>query len=411
MSPHLENKIIALTQKIQSDPVPLEPESRAKALRAAQDLLHALTPPPERIIQDAVFNPALLMALRVGVDLDIFQSISDAREEGATTQSIADKSGASFAVIDQILRLLVSRGYILEAGVQTYKPSPLTMTMAAPPFGAMIRACFETGVHTTIHAPEFFRQNKHTFPSSATETPFQLAKNTSLVYFAWLAESPALAADFQAWMTVKQQASPNWVDWFDVQGVILDGFRGRERGHGPGDGHGNGEVLIVDIGGGQGAYLHAFNRRFPNTPGRRILQDLPHVLQTVTTVPDRTELMAYDFFTAQPVKGARTYYLHWILHDWSDAHAHMILSNIAAAMEPGYSTLVINETIIPDEGCDVATAAISVMMMVQVAARERTEAQWRRLLADVGLIDVEFFQPPLGAGSGAGGEGVILVRK
>jgi hypothetical protein len=92
-------------------------------------------------------------------------------------------------------------------------------------------------------------------------------------------------------------------------------------------------------------------------------------------------------------------------------HAHRILSNIAAAMEPGYSTLIINETIIPDEGCDVATAAISVMMMVQVAARERTEAQWRRLLAGVGLIDVEFFQPPLAVGSGAGGEGVILVRK
>jgi hypothetical protein len=130
-----------------------------------------------------------------------------------------------------------------------------------------------------------------------------------LDYFAWLAESPALAADFQAWMAVKQQASPNWVDWFDVQGVILDGFRRRERerGYGPGDkdesGNEEGEVLIVDIGGGQGAYLHAFNRRFPDTLGRRILQDLPHVLETVATVPDQTELMAYDFFTAQPVKG------------------------------------------------------------------------------------------------------------
>jgi hypothetical protein len=102
MSPHLENEIIALTQKIQSDPVPLEPESRARAIEATRDLLHALTPPPERIIQDAVFNPALLMAVRVGVDLDVFRSISDAREEGATTQSIADKSGASFIVVGML---------------------------------------------------------------------------------------------------------------------------------------------------------------------------------------------------------------------------------------------------------------------------------------------------------------------
>jgi hypothetical protein len=102
MAPHFENEIIALTQKIQSDLESLKPESRAKALRAAQDLLHALTPPPERIIQDAVFNPALLMALRVGVDFDVFRSISDEREEGATTQSIADKSGASFIVVGMI---------------------------------------------------------------------------------------------------------------------------------------------------------------------------------------------------------------------------------------------------------------------------------------------------------------------
>jgi hypothetical protein len=173
-----------------------------------------------------------------------------------------------------------------------------------------------------MHAPAFFRQNKHAFPASATDTPFQLAKNTSLDYFAWLAESPALATDFQAWMTVKQQASPNWVDWFDVRGLILDGFRGRsgggcsvacpERGHGPGygdgdgdgDGDGESEVLIVDIGGGQGAYLHAFGK-FPETPGRRILQDLPHVLETMTNVPDRTELMAQSIVNSGSVLTAK----------------------------------------------------------------------------------------------------------
>jgi hypothetical protein len=104
-------------------------------------------------------------------------------------------------------------------------------------------------------------------------------------------------------MTVKQQAAPNWVDWFDVKGVILDGFRGHIAQPGDSKGDGNAEILIVDIGGGEGAYLHAFNHKFPDIPGRRILQDLPHVLDTVTDIPEKTELMAHDFFTAQPVKG------------------------------------------------------------------------------------------------------------
>ncbi|KAJ0419727.1 S-adenosyl-L-methionine-dependent methyltransferase [Aspergillus carlsbadensis] len=397
MSQSLEDEIAALTQKIQSDPGSLNPESRIKALKATRDLLHALTPPPETAIQDVVLNPVLLMAMRVGVDLGVFQAICEGQgEEGVSTQSIATKSRASFLVVDQILRVLAAAGYILEAGVQSYKPSPLTAIMAAPPFGAMTRACFDIGNYTTTYAPEYFRQNKHAFPPSATETPFQLAKNTSLDYFAWLGENPSLAADFQAWMTVKQQASPNWVDWFDVEGVILNGLEAKGE-----------PVLIVDIGGGEGHYLHAFNRRFPDAPGRRILQDLPQVIDTVADVPDKTELMAYDFFTAQPVQGARIYYLHWILHDWADGQARQILSNISAAMEPGYSTLVINETIIPDQGCDFATACISTMMMLQVGARERSEAQWRDLLADVGLTDVRCYQPP--AGSAA--EGIIVVRR
>ncbi|KAL4737913.1 S-adenosyl-L-methionine-dependent methyltransferase [Aspergillus similis] len=413
MSPSLEAEIAALTQKIQSNPESLNPESRTKAVKAARELLHALTPPPETVIQDVVLNPVVLMALRVGVDLGVFQAICESQGEEMTTQSIIEKSGASFTVVDQILRLLASTGYILEAGVQTYKASQLTMIMAAPQFTAMTRACFDIGSYCTTYAPEYFRQNKHAFPPSATDTPFQLAKNTSLDYFAWLAKNPALATDFQAWMTVKQQASPNWVDWFDVEGVIIDGFRvhgpGQAQAQGPGHGEGdaNGEVLIVDIGGGEGHYLRAFNHKFPNTPGRRILQDLPHVLDTIGDVPEKTELMAYDFFTAQPIKGARTYYLHWILHDWPDSQASKILSNIAAAMEPGYSTLIINETIIPDVGCDFRTACISIMMMLQVGARERTEGQWRELLATVGLTDVHFYQSP----AGGAGEGVIVVRK
>jgi hypothetical protein len=76
-------------------------------------------------------------------------------------------------------------------------------------------------------------------------------------------------------------------------------------------------------------------------------------------------------------------------------------------MEPGYSTLIINETIIPDQGCDFATACISAMMMLQVGARERSEAQWRELLADVGLTDVRCYQPP----AGSAGEGIIVVKK
>ncbi|KAB8223103.1 O-methyltransferase-domain-containing protein [Aspergillus novoparasiticus] len=403
-SPSLEEQIVSLTQTVQSNRESLDDATRFRTLKAARGLLDALESPPETAMRDVVLNPVLLTAIRMGVQLDVFQMIRDHQGEGATTEQIASQSGASFIVFPfsrcrsstcpHILRLLAAAGYVSEAGVQTYKPSPLTMAMADRTLEAMTRACFDIGNYCSTYAPEYFRQNNNQFPTSAEDTPFQLAKNTPLSYFAWLGENPSLAKDFQQWMTLKQQATPNWVDWFDVQGNLLHGFRNQPD-----------DVLLVDVGGGEGHYLHAFNDKYPDAPGRRILQDLPQVISTINKTSKDTELMAHDFFTVQPVKGARAYYMHWILHDWRDEQAHSILSHIVDAMEPGYSKLIINDQIIPDRDCDFATACISIMMMLQVGAFERTEKQWRALLASVGLKDVSFYQPP------GNGEGIIVATK
>ncbi|KAJ5900168.1 uncharacterized protein N7473_004238 [Penicillium subrubescens] len=390
----LESKIAALTQSVRANRESLDDATRFSALKAARGLVEALGSPPEKVIQDVVLTPGLLMALRMGVQLGAFQAIRDGQGKGTTTEEIAEKSGASVLVVDQILRLLSASGYVLETAVQTYQPSPLTMVMADPTLEATTRACFDIGNFCTTYAPEYFRKNNNQFPPSAEDTPFQLAKNTDLNYFHWLGQNPSLAKDFQQWMALKQRSTPNWVDWFDVHGTILDGVRTHPN-----------DVLLVDIGGGEGHYLHAFNDRFPDAPGRRILQDLPQVVSDPKAAPTGTELMAYDFFTPQPVKGARAYYMHWILHDWRDKQARDILSTIVAAMEPGYSRLIINDQIIPDRDCDFATACISIMMMVQVGAFERTEKQWRALLTSVGLKDLSFHQPP------GSGEGIIIATK
>ncbi|KAF7712281.1 Demethylsterigmatocystin 6-O-methyltransferase [Penicillium ucsense] len=390
----LEAQIAALTQSVRANRDSLDDATRYSALKAARSLVEALGSPPETVIHDVVMQPALLMSLRMGVQLEAFRAIRDGLDRGITTAQIAKRSGASVFVVDQILRLLSASGYVLETDVQTYKPSSLTMLMADPTFEATTRACFDIGNFSTTYAPEYFQKNNNQFPASAADTPFQLAKDTSLDYFQWLGQHPSLAKDFQQWMTLKQRSTPNWVDWFDVQATILDGLRTRPD-----------EVLLVDVGAGEGHYIHAFNEKFPAAPGRRVLQDLPQVVSDLKDAPKHTELMAHNFFTPQPVKGARAYYMHWILHDWRDEQASDILRNIVAAMEPGYSRLIINDQIIPDRNCDYATACISIMMMVQVGAFERTEKQWRALLTSVGLKDLSFHQPP------GGGEGIIVATK
>lgn len=146
-----------------------------------------------------------------------------------------------------------------------------------------------------MKAPEFFRQNNNKFPDSVKNTPFQLGFGTDLTYFAWLGQNPDLARDFQQWMTLKQSASPNWIDWFDVQGCIIDGTETQSSS----------SVLLVDVGGGEGSHVKQFQEKFPGASGRLILQDLPHVISGIENPPINVELESHDFFTPQSIQGIR----------------------------------------------------------------------------------------------------------
>lgn len=74
------------------------------------------------------------------------------------------------------------------------------------------------------------------------------------------------------------------------------------------------DVLLVDVGGGIGQDLLKFHAKNPDLRGRLILQDLPDVVNNAK-VPEYIEAMGHDFFTPQPIHGAKAYFLHSILHD------------------------------------------------------------------------------------------------
>lgn len=80
------------------------------------------------------------------------------------------------------------------------------------------------------------------------------------------------------------------------------------------------------------------------------------------------------------------YYLRNILHDWPDDICVKILKNIAGAMKPGYSKIVLNEMVIPNKGASLLATQIDFTMMVALAACERTEKQWRKLVDSAGLV-------------------------
>ena len=74
-----------------------------------------------------------------------------------------------------------------------------------------------------------------------------------------------------------------------------------------------------------------------------------------------------------------------VLHNWPADQARTILDNIKAAMEPGYSVLLIDEIVLPEVGASYVSTAMDLTMMGAFASMERTEAEWRALISEAGL--------------------------
>ena len=151
-------------------------------------------------------------------------------------------------------------------------------------------------------------------------------------------------------------------------------------------GVGEREVLIVDVGGATGHDLAEFHNKRPTMSGKLILQDQAEAISSIQE-GDRPgiECTVHDFFTPQPVKGAKAYYMHSVLHDWSDDNARKILTQLREALKLGHSKILINENVVADQGADWKITSLDWTMMVMAGSCERTETQWRGLVGSVGL--------------------------
>jgi hypothetical protein len=149
--------------------------------------------------------------------------------------------------------------------------------------------------------------------------------------------------------------------------------------------------VVVDVGGGYGELLHRVLDRHPTLRG--VLLDRPHAIDgardrfRAAGLESRCEFVNGDFFDSVPF-GADTYLLKSVIHDWDDKRSALILRNCHKAMR-GPSRLLIIEQVMPDRvyPCprhqDIARRDLT--MLTGPGGRERTEAEFRRLVAASGF--------------------------
>ena len=134
--------------------------------------------------------------------------------------------------------------------------------------------------------------------------------------------------------------------------------------------------VIADIGGGTGGLLVDILNAHPSCRG--LLYDEPRVVQQATS-HERLEPLGGDFFQTVPA-GADAYILRWIIHDWAEAEAVVLLGNVREAMKPG-ARLILLEELIPETPDIVPGKWIDVLMLAITGGRERTENEYRELLS------------------------------
>ena len=144
---------------------------------------------------------------------------------------------------------------------------------------------------------------------------------------------------------------------------------------------------IIDVGGGNGSQLRTILQAHPKALG--VLFDLPHVVEraresiAAAGLAERCEIVSGSFFEVVPSDGD-AYLLRHIIHDWEDDDAVKILQTVRRNM-PAKAKLLLIESVIPPGNDQPFAKILDLTMLVVVGGKERTESEYRELLAKSGF--------------------------
>ncbi|KAI9925332.1 hypothetical protein ASPWEDRAFT_62821 [Aspergillus wentii DTO 134E9] len=387
VSPSAPNKVPQLLRQIALDGQDFvkDGSNRQELLDAVQSLFYALETPREVITRHTFATSTTYAAIETCIKLGVFVHLSQ-DDKPKSVEELAKATNCDALLLTRLLQHLVANGAVNQVGPTLYCRTALTIALTEDKYSdtyPMMTRSLTAGIRAL---PAHLHDNNYINPTSYTDSAHERGYNTSLTFWEALKRDPLIAKQFSNHMAMYGVGRPSWMDvgFYPVQ-RLLDGVK-------------HDDTLLVDVGGSIGHDILEFQRKWPNAPGRLVLQDLDAVLSKIDSIHPRIEVMPHDFFTPQPVKGARAYYLHSVLHDWPDAQCHQILANIIPAMKRGYSKILINEHVIPDVGAHWEATSLDLIMM-SIGSTERTEKDWRRLLEGAGLRIVRIWSVQRGVES------------
>lgn len=154
------------------------------------------------------------------------------------------------------------------------------------------------------------------------------------------------------------------------------------------------DVLLVGIG-HVPHVLQRFKQRFPQHPGRLILENIDPSRDNPRGYENLFEIIRHDRFSPQPIQSAKAYYCT-ALQGHDEAGCVRILRQLRLAMVPGYSILLLDEVALPAEN---ATWLVTSVERVESCANNEikpTEEKLRSFVQRAGLALRRTYGPAFG---------------
>jgi O-methyltransferase len=295
-------------------------------------------PPPESILWTALRGGLVTRALGLVAELDVARSLAAGpRPVG----ELAAAAGVDADTLHRFLRALASDGIFAEEEPGVFRNTEASELLAFDGWddfamlfgGTWLRAI--TGLELNGEA---------SFP-----------RVLGSEFWAWLHDHPDERAAFDRAMAQGWQGR--------LERLETVAWRGDET--------------VVDVGGGNGSLLLKLLERYPGMRG--IVFDLPEAVRDESSFGERLTFVEGSFFEAVPPGDAHV--LSTIVHDWDDESAQRILRTVRAAAG---ERLVLLESVIEPGNEPQGAKWLDLLMLTIAAGRERTEGEWRALLAATG---------------------------
>ncbi|EQL00303.1 O-methyl transferase B [Ophiocordyceps sinensis CO18] len=266
--------------------VPADGVARQRLMASLHKLAYSMESPDDTLHRYGAMT-LQTACVKIGLDLGLFRYLVESGRP-VTVEDMARKTGADGQLLARVLRYLGAIGSVDQDGSNQYAANLVTRNLAQKVTEAGVSHYFSTVSPQYQALPGFLKRTGYGNPTDERHTVFQEAWNTERHGFEWFSERPENLAYFNDFMAARREPELSWLTVYPVrqeaQGLAAD------------------RALFLNIGGGIGHQCAQFRERYPDLPGRVLLQDMAHTIAQALPTPG-VENMAHDFFEPQPIRG------------------------------------------------------------------------------------------------------------